>query len=506
MIEGYVEAIRAFQVRGWAVDPDHLEKPIAVELVLEGQSLGQWPINVFREDMRRKWNTDGRNGFIINLDERLPDSAFAGLVVQVRGSTGEIAELPRLQNIRLGDPTIPDQAVQAATPELRGFLASATANRVIGWACDTTRPETAMTIEVMVGDAVIAAATADMPRADLVASGIGTTGRYGYDFSLPRPLDDSELAALQVRAVAVDGRQRVLPRIGAAEKAGEAPTPNSPKMLVTGYPGAGPDLRQFPVFVLGAARSGTSAVGQAISHYTRYRGHNEGHLLHLLGTLLKAVERHFTDLGGIRGTLVEAVPRKFFQDGIKHVFQEFARAAYPSGRWMDKTPRWEMIDCAPLFRELWPNARFIFMKRRPVENFASRMRKFRSETVVSHIADWDRAMKSWAAVRSRLSGCAMEIDQFYLSREPAEVARALAAFLELTANESMRLAQSLELDRPERSSEKLHTVLDFRQLGLSEEEQRVFLDAVAESMELFGYDLGASYFAPGREGERLRLL
>lgn len=506
MIQGFVEAIRAFQVRGWAVDADHPEEAIQVELVLGGKSLGHWPANVFRDDMRRKWKNDGRNGFIINLDERLPDSAFTDLVVRAKGPAGVETVIPRLEGIRLGDPTIPDQAVAAAGPDIRGFLASATATRVIGWACDTRLPDSAVRIDILVDDTLIASATADLPRPDIVAAGIGTTGRYGFDFSLPQPLDEAQLARVQALAVTADGRQRALLRIGQPEKAEEAAEAQAQKMLVSAFPGAGPDLRHFPVFVLGAARSGTSAMGQAISHHTRYHGHNEGHLLHLLGTLLGDVDRHFNDLGGIPGTLVEAVPRKFFQDGVRNIFKEFARAAYPSGRWMDKTPRWEMIQCAPLFREIWPNARFIFMKRRPVENFASRMRKFRTESVLGHCQDWDKAMKAWAGVRSKLSGCAIEIDQFYLSQAPSVVAKELAAFLDLTPTETMRVSQSLELDRPERSSEKPNAVLDFAQLGLTDEEQRMFLDAVAGSMEIFGYALGPSYFAPGREGERLRLL
>lgn len=44
--------------------------------------------------------------------------------------------------------------------------------------------------------------------------------------------------------------------------------------------------------------------------------------------------------------------------------------------WVDKTPDPRMIKCVPRLKRAWPNAKFIFVKRRGIENLESRIKKF----------------------------------------------------------------------------------------------------------------------------------
>jgi hypothetical protein len=50
----------------------------------------------------------------------------------------------------------------------------------------------------------------------------------------------------------------------------------------------------FPVFVVGAARSGTSALFAALTQTTRYRGFGEGHLLDIAAKLNAEIKAHIT--------------------------------------------------------------------------------------------------------------------------------------------------------------------------------------------------------------------
>ena len=52
------------------------------------------------------------------------------------------------------------------------------------------------------------------------------------------------------------------------------------------------EMESYPVFVVGAARSGTSAMAQALVKATRYQGFAEGHVLDIAIRVGNAVEQH----------------------------------------------------------------------------------------------------------------------------------------------------------------------------------------------------------------------
>ena len=79
---------------------------------------------------------------------------------------------------------------------------------MIGWAQDTTAPDTPVSLVVTVEGRVVGRALADRPRDDLVREGIGH-GRYGFDFAFP----EGAVPALTRCTVAVrrEGDGAVLP-------------------------------------------------------------------------------------------------------------------------------------------------------------------------------------------------------------------------------------------------------------------------------------------------------
>jgi len=109
----------------------------------------------------------------------------------------------------------------------------------------------------------------------------------------------------------------------------------------------------------------------ALLQTKRYRGQTEGELLDLLSPLSSLVDAFFDDKEEwfmYNDTMFRLVPKQYFHDGLRHVFVDVVRQLFGSGHWIDKTPSSEMIRLAPTLRELWPNSRFIFMKRRGIEN------------------------------------------------------------------------------------------------------------------------------------------
>ena len=58
---------------------------------------------------------------------------------------------------------------QARPAEIQGLVDNATTARLYGWAWNAARPEEHVTVELRLGEAAVASALADRPRADPVS-------------------------------------------------------------------------------------------------------------------------------------------------------------------------------------------------------------------------------------------------------------------------------------------------------------------------------------------------
>ncbi len=67
---------------------------------------------------------------------------------------------------------------------LRGHVDRLTRRQMIGWAQDSTAPNTPVSLFISVDGRVVGRCLADRPRDDLVREGIGH-GRHGFDFEFP---------------------------------------------------------------------------------------------------------------------------------------------------------------------------------------------------------------------------------------------------------------------------------------------------------------------------------
>jgi Glycosyl transferases group 1/Hint domain len=92
----------------------------------------------------------------------------------------------------------------AAFGPLKGNVDGLIGDTLTGWAFDTAHPETAVALEVLDGDALVARVAANRFRPDLLAAGIGD-GRHGFALPLPAALSPRAHHVLHVRRL-VDGR------------------------------------------------------------------------------------------------------------------------------------------------------------------------------------------------------------------------------------------------------------------------------------------------------------
>ena len=64
-----------------------------------------------------------------------------------------------------------------------GFLERIENNTVVGWAYDPNNPDVHMKVQLRINDEIVQETLADIPRGDLVSTGIGT-GSHGFSISM----------------------------------------------------------------------------------------------------------------------------------------------------------------------------------------------------------------------------------------------------------------------------------------------------------------------------------
>ena len=368
---------------------------------------------------------------------------------------------------------------------VKGFVETLTPQQAGGWACDQNNLDIRCEIAVMLKGGLLAQTVADKLRPDLQQAGFGT-GEFGFVARFPLILSYAELDAVEVFVVGIDGKRQRLNHFR------ERPT-------FKAKPGD-PDSR--PVFILGSRRSGTSAVTHALLRYTRYRGSYEGHFFDLLAPLLNTVKEFYsykTNLisdPNMISTFAE-VPRDYFDSVLADIFRDLAAKMFAVPFWLDKTPTRLMIQAAPSLGKIWPEARFIFLRRRAYESLQSHRRKFPEKAFEDHCRWWSSCMSAWLDVREELGGRAIEIDQYLLAHDPSLAASLIAETLSLEPSECKKVGAFLTWERPERTEVELNKIESGVGEDWNEEEKRTFEATCLPWFAPFGYAETTDYFVSG---------
>src|SRR5271169_560307 len=131
-----------------------------------------------------------------------------------------------------------------------------------------------------------------------------------------------------------------------------------------------------PLFIFGAPRSGTTQMLRLCQEVLHYKGAPEG----CVWQSVKALDDHFkrimNELEGVDGSgtanfSVVRFSREKIVDLYAGMLLDVHQREFGTGPFVDKTPGGEIIVGAPLLKQLFPSAKFIFMKRRGIENVLS---------------------------------------------------------------------------------------------------------------------------------------
>ena len=255
--------------------------------------------------------------------------------------------------------------------------------------------------------------------------------------------------------------------------------------------------RTQPIFILGSVRSGTSALGNALREGAGIEGALEGHSSTLMGSRCQTLDRVTGNFPPESNYLINSLDADDLRSHITDYFLAFYARQCPAGMWADKSPDdfegAPSIRSAPTLLSMFPNARFIYCKRRGIENVLSRLAKFPQVPFWYHCQSWAGTIVAWHEVREVLGDRWMEVTQEDMALEPGRVADDLGTFLALSETQVSGIQETLSGRRPEQT----RPAQEVRQLGLdetgwSQDNQANFIQTCGHAMELAGYRLAGS--------------
>ena len=255
-----------------------------------------------------------------------------------------------------------------------------------------------------------------------------------------------------------------------------------------------------PVFVLGAARSGTTAICNALRSQPNLFGWGEGHVFSTLFPMLVLFQQRWQSFLASLSEGDRAINAaghldvyQLLNGVLRNVDEAYAGWCSEKGsvRWIDKTPTVHGVLVAGLLRHVYPQSRFVFMIRHPLTNILSNVRKFSRSTLISAINSWFTVATSWLKVRPTLeSGTYLELQQEDLTPRANEVGQNLAAFLDLAPSEAEGVSNYLRSERPERTGNSSDSdVVRLEDLDWPEDVKRTCRELCEVPASVFGYRL-----------------
>jgi Sulfotransferase family len=251
------------------------------------------------------------------------------------------------------------------------------------------------------------------------------------------------------------------------------------------------------VFVVGAARSGTTRIKTALSDAFGLPRTGEGHLYPITHELDAALGDYFDRLRARAGpkTMIQAASREDLRRSI-HAAVRQAFEAVAGASFVEKTPGSAAIAALPMVVAQWPDARIVFARRRGIENVISALWKFPNWSFEASCQSWREAMAAWLGLDPTIRDRSLEIDQAEMARVPGPTAARLGAYLGLTDAQTAIIAEAFTQRAHPRANTRVSSMQELQADPLplsatpwSEEQRAVFVTICGETMRACGYSL-----------------
>lgn len=251
-----------------------------------------------------------------------------------------------------------------------------------------------------------------------------------------------------------------------------------------------------PIFITGSVRSGTSVMNLALRKGAKIPGYSEGCFIQYLGVFKRTVDTDF-ERRSHQIKFADIILRKVDKDEFLQSFYNWYENEYNKWskyskhkRWIDKTADVGAISAMPSVCKVWPKAKCVYMKRRPIECIESRMKKFPTKSFDTHCTQWSNAMNFWTNSKKEMSeNSYVEIDQYEVAMNPEKVTDQLVEFLNIDEKYHKKILKIFKKERPEYTGGNEKKIKSLEDLNLTSEEKEVFMTKCAHIAEEYGWSL-----------------
>ncbi|WP_411725440.1 sulfotransferase family protein [Methyloglobulus sp.] len=249
--------------------------------------------------------------------------------------------------------------------------------------------------------------------------------------------------------------------------------------------------RNQPVFIVGAPRTGSSFVCEALIRGAGLVGGAEGHILPLLVDLDAQVAGYYQlmrNMGmlAIPGNTVAQIDEMDLRGKVAEIFRLYYQNIYGTGRWVDKTVNVGMIEALPRLLEIFPHSRVIYLKRNGIRNVISAVKYFDVD-FEQCCRNWAQCGEAWGRIRTGLpQERIVEIEHEQLVETPSEVAGLLAKHLLLSSEARKELLRFMVIAACEwKSSTNAEFTLETA--GWADDQRAMFIKICGNQMVRQGY-------------------
>jgi hypothetical protein len=253
-----------------------------------------------------------------------------------------------------------------------------------------------------------------------------------------------------------------------------------------------------PIFILGNPRSGSSTVLSCLRILLGIQGYNEGHFLKYIDRYKKLTNEIFdklTESEKNKEIAMGNIDKKLFINNILHSFKNTYESLFDNSQkyWIDKTPDSNLQEIKQILY-LWPDSKFIMLKRRSLENIKSRVIKFPHLDFKNHCEEWNHIMQNWYYLDKKLLKNFIEIEHYDMLFNIEKVAKDITCLLPEYKDEEEQIINFFQRDYSQSTTGKKPSISDIDTINWTDEQKETHNKICLETLQLYGYSCDKNYF------------